>query len=90
MDTELSRLLEQLRRHVECHPSCADTVAGIGQWWLKEPLPRHAEGRLVDALETLVAEGLLERHRNADGTSLYVAAGTPTTRQTPTGAKNHE
>jgi hypothetical protein len=71
LDSELRLLIQQLRRYVSEHPSCADTTHGIAHWWLGRASLK--EEQLVEALEILVCEGVLESRRTGDGTLLYVA-----------------
>jgi Fe2+ or Zn2+ uptake regulation protein len=67
----LARLSEEILRYLRTHPQAADTVDGIVGWWL--PRQRHDEAvdRVQDALDKLVASGLLEKITLVDGTVLY-------------------
>jgi Fe2+ or Zn2+ uptake regulation protein len=63
--------------YLEHHGDAADTREGITDWWL--PVQQRAMDRAVieRALETLVADGLLEVARLVDGTILYRRASAP-------------
>ncbi len=66
-----TRLRGAILGYLRAHPQAADTVDGIVGWWL--PRQRHDEAvdRVQDALDKLVASGLLEKITLVDGTVLY-------------------
>jgi Fe2+ or Zn2+ uptake regulation protein len=67
----LARLSEEILSYLGAHPQAADTVDGIVGGWL--PRQRHDEAvdRVKDALDKLVASGLLEKITLVNGTVLY-------------------
>ena len=71
----LARLSEEILSYLGAHPQAADTVDGIVGWWL--PRQRHDEAvdRVKDALDDLVARGLVEKMTLVDGTVLYADRG---------------
>jgi hypothetical protein len=79
MDEVGRRLRNAVVRYVREHPHAADTAAGIRAWWvagaaLGEP---HV---LTEVLESLVADGVLQRASLPGDTVLFVARpnGAPT------------
>ena len=56
--------------YLRAHPQASDSLEGIVSWWLPA---RFAAARDVvqDSLDRLVAQGLVERTRLADGTLVY-------------------
>ena len=63
--------------YLEQHGDAADTGQGIAEWWL--PVEQRAMDLAVveRALETLVADGVLEVAHMVDGSILYRRASTP-------------
>ena len=56
--------------YLRAHPQASDSLEGIVSWWL--PARFLAARELVQAsLDRLVAQGLVERTRLADGTIVY-------------------
>ena len=58
-------------RYLGAHPDAADTLDGVAVWWLSGKAPLAA---VAQALETLVAKGLLQRRPSPDGKQLYSAS----------------
>ena len=53
------------------HPSAADSVEGIRQWWLLERIGRYSLRRVQLAVDQLVYAGYLEPRRLSDGRLVY-------------------
>ena len=68
------QLAEAIRRYLAAHPDAADSAQGIADWWLNEPAPVDA---VLDALESLVREGLVERRVLTGGRVIYKAIHPP-------------
>lgn len=62
------RLVIVLARYLQAHPQAADTPDGICAWWLGD---RSDPSRVREALDFLVAVGLMERLSGADGRTRY-------------------
>jgi len=61
----------EILAYLAAHPDSEETLEGIAEWWLLE---RSIERRLKEvreALEGLVAEGLLERRSRAGSAPRY-------------------
>jgi hypothetical protein len=64
-------LREALRRYLERHPDAADSLEGIGRWWLPEVLRGTPVESLRMAIEALVDSGEMRCSTLPDGTQLY-------------------
>lgn len=62
------RLVIVLARYLQAHPHASDTPDGISAWWLGD---RSEPARVQEALDFLVAVGLMERLSGADGRARY-------------------
>jgi hypothetical protein len=67
-------VLEYLHRH----PAAIDTLDGIVNWWLPRQRYETARARIQQALDRLVAQGLVESKMLADGTTVYCRRGADT------------
>jgi Fe2+ or Zn2+ uptake regulation protein len=76
-EADVTRVRAAILDYLEHHGNAADTREGITDWWL--PVEQRAVDRAVveRALETLVADGLLDVARLVDGTVLYRRASAP-------------
>jgi Fe2+ or Zn2+ uptake regulation protein len=74
-EADVARVRTAILDYLAQHASAADTQEGITHWWL--PVDQRTTNRTVieRALDTLVADGLLEGTRLIDGTVLYRRAG---------------
>lgn len=71
MNPDTAHTVQQLSHYLWRHPNACDTAEGIARWWLlgahtSPPLPL-----VMSALDHLVALGLLQAHRAADGRVRY-------------------
>ena len=66
----VARLREAILHYLQQNPNAADTVEGIMRWWLKDK--QNDAAKIEQALEQLVAEGLVETTSLVDGTTLYM------------------
>ena len=67
----LSRLKDEILNYLCTHPQAADTVEGIGSWWLPQPDGEAALAGVQRALDDLVTQGLVRKTTLADGAALY-------------------
>ncbi len=77
--TSLSKsLCTEIRLYLAAHPDAADSLEGIRQWWLPEPLTHVPLVGLRQVLERMVRREELRRVRLPDGRDLYAGpAQTP-------------
>ena len=52
--------------YLEAHPSAADTLEGITEWWLERRRVVVAVDTVTTALERLIGQGLVEEFRRPD------------------------
>ena len=61
--------VEEITQYLQQHPQAADSAEGVARWWLQAPVGEWP--RVRQALDTMVADGRLERTTAADGTQRY-------------------
>jgi hypothetical protein len=70
----VGHVVAELRRYVLAHPHAADGLNGVARWWLPPHLAQTAlRNDVQEALEELVAQGLIERRELPDGSILFGA-----------------
>jgi len=74
---ERLQIRQQILAYLDDHPDAQDTLEGIVQWWLLEREIQHWMGRVKDALDELVAEGLISEYEGRDGQIHYRLIGKP-------------
>ena len=52
--------------YLEAHPSAADTLEGITDWWLEQRRVRYGVEIVSGALERLISSGSVEKLRRRD------------------------
>lgn len=70
-------LREALRSYLDRHPDAADSLEGIGRWWLPEVLRGAPSESLRLAVEALVDSGEMRCSTLPDGTRLYACGDRP-------------
>ena len=70
-EREVEVIARQIIKHLKDHPRAADSAPGIARWWLAPPHDRAPMEQVEDALERLVARGVLRRLILANGGVLY-------------------
>jgi len=56
---ERSQIKQEILAYLEVHPESRDTLEGIVEWWLLRLKIEFATKRVEEALNELVAEGLV-------------------------------
>jgi Fe2+ or Zn2+ uptake regulation protein len=69
----VSEIAEAIAAYVEKNPEAQDTLEGIIQWWLPEAHHQARTSQIREALDDLVAEGLITAHKAKDAQILYRA-----------------
>jgi hypothetical protein len=64
------RVAEEIRRYCTAHPNARDTLEGIA-WWVQIQRQEDFHKDVVAAVEWLVNQGVLERHRLQDGSEVF-------------------
>lgn len=70
-EPNLAQLSDEILSYLRAHPQAFDTVEGIVEWWLPRQRYEEAVDRVQQALDELVAQGLVEKTTLVDGTVLY-------------------
>lgn len=63
---------DDILSYLRNHPSAADTLEGILNWWLPRQQYEIEQERVEQALEYLVAQGWVTKKVLADGKILYL------------------
>ena len=61
----------EIRQYLEHYPEAADTLEGIARWWLTQQRFQQARDTVQQALDQLVAEGVVEKYITAEGKTVY-------------------
>jgi Fe2+ or Zn2+ uptake regulation protein len=76
-DLDVTRTRAAIVGYLEQNTNAADSIEGIALWWLPVEQQRTDRATVERAIETLVADGLLQCTRLVDGTFLYRRASAP-------------
>jgi len=66
-------IAEAIARYVEKNPEAQDTLEGIVQWWLVDMESKPRTALIREALDELIAEGLITAQKGMDTQILYRA-----------------
>ena len=69
----VSEIAQAIAAYVEKNPEAQDTLEGIIQWWLPEGQNPARTALIRQALNELVAEGLITAHKAKDDQVFYRA-----------------
>lgn len=70
-EARITYLRHAILEYVRRNPEAADTLRGVADWWLPAEHRGTSAAVLEQALEQLVALGLIARKQLPDGTILY-------------------
>ena len=73
-DLNVVAVAREIRHYLERHPEAADTVEGIARWWLMQQRFQQALGTVQQALDRLVAAGVVKKFITAEGKTVYSRA----------------
>lgn len=77
-EASVAEIARAIADYVGNNPQAQDTLEGIIQWWLPEVEHKPRVAVIRQALDELVAGGLITAHKAKDAQILYRAArGTP-------------
>jgi len=66
-----SRVAQAILDYLRKHPEAQDTLAGIAEWWLPEEGIKNRKPSVKEALDELVAAGLISEHEGKDAQISY-------------------
>ena len=69
----VSEIAQAIAAYVEKNPEAQDTLDGIVQWWLPEAQHQTRTALIKEALDELVAAGLITAHKAKDAQIFYRA-----------------
>ena len=73
-DEKVVDIVRRLASYVDANPRACDTPPGITRWWLQVEFD---ESLVQQALDWMIAHGLMEKLVAADGRLRYRRIGTP-------------
>ena len=73
--SRIEDLAELVSSYLRAHPDASDTIEGIARWWLSRQRLDDAKEIVNEALELLVARGVVEKRTMANGVTLFRRAG---------------
>ena len=73
----ITQVAGEVRRYLQAHPYASDTLLGVTKFWLNRELREPTTAIVERALESLLAEGEIERHQLPGGTQIYRRAIKP-------------
>ena len=68
---QIAGIADAILGHLHTNPLAADSALGVARWWLGPPFDSATLEQVEQALEGLVAKGVLRRLRLSDGGVLY-------------------
>ncbi|HAR45557.1 MAG: hypothetical protein A2X56_08650 [Nitrospirae bacterium GWC2_57_13] len=68
---EKSKIAREILNYLADHPDAEDTLDGIVQWWLLERKIYQHTAAVQEALEGLVAEGVILEQRQVEASAVY-------------------
>lgn len=70
MESLVATIAEEIERYCVAHPDARDTADGIS-WWVHLQRQEDLRNSIPEAIEVLLARGVLERSLAPDGAQLY-------------------
>jgi len=68
---KIERISIEIQLYLQEHPNSADTLEGITKWWLARQRFEEATNLVKQALEHLIARGLVDQTTNSDEQRIY-------------------
>lgn len=66
----VAEVADEIRCYLAGHPNASDTLDGVQTWWLPQGT---AEATVQQALDQLVADGVMHKRQLPDGNLIYAA-----------------
>jgi hypothetical protein len=76
-EERVAALCGEIQRYLDQHPDAADSVEGIRRWWIARIRLEETAKYVQEALDRLVARGVVVKRIVPDGTAVYEIAGMP-------------
>jgi hypothetical protein len=65
---------QEIKSYLAAHPNAADSVEGVVKWWLTRQRYEQAADEVQQALDYLIAEGMVSKITTAGGRTVYSSA----------------
>lgn len=69
--TDSSEITNEIMTYLANHPNAADTLDGVAKWWLLDRSDKLQLGQVKQALDELVAKGLVAAQKGGDSKIVY-------------------
>lgn len=69
--TDSSEITSEIMTYLANHPNAADTLDGVAKWWLLDRADKLQLGQVKQALDELVAKGLVAAQKGGDSKIVY-------------------
>jgi hypothetical protein len=73
-DPKVQAAAEEIQAYLLTEPGASETLQGIVEWWIFRQRFEEAWATVEEALQHLMAAGLVRRTRLADGSFLFARA----------------
>lgn len=70
-DEEIVAVAREIRNYLDAHPHAADSLEGIVKWWLLRQRYEQSTITVQQALNYLVAHGLVAKQAAPGGEAMY-------------------
>lgn len=70
-DDEIVAIAQEIAGYLRAHPHSADSLEGVGKWWLTRQRYEQSIRTVRRALDYLVAEGVVKKSTSVGGEALY-------------------
>jgi hypothetical protein len=77
-DEEVQLVADEIARYLTAEPLAADSVEGIGRWWLTPRIGERRPSVIREALERLERKGIVKRRELPGSSIIWGAASAPT------------
>ena len=74
-EARVAALCGEIQRYLDQHPDAADSVEGIRRWWIARIRLEETAKYVQEALDRLVAQGVVVKRVMPDGTAVFEMAG---------------
>ena len=71
--TDNSEIASEILKYLADHPNATDTLNGVVQWWFPERTIRFQLDQVKQALDELVAKGMVTEQKRSDSKIVYRA-----------------
>ncbi|HSQ22782.1 MAG TPA: hypothetical protein VLN44_00125 [Pyrinomonadaceae bacterium] len=70
-EASVAEIASMILNYLRQNPEAQDTFEGIVHWWLPDQHHQQSRARIKEALDRLLAAGLISGHKGTDGQVSY-------------------